>query len=114
MEKSNLIGTWKLSSFNYTLPDGNPDLSVKIKNAFRIYNDTHFSVFYEYENGKTETCMTSYQREGNKLNLKILYHTEAGLAGNEFTAQTKISGTKMTHEMNMDGYKISETYERIG
>ncbi len=114
MKNSDLTGTWKLSSFNYTLPDGNPDDSIKIKNAIRIYNQTHFSVFYEYENGKTETCITSYQLKGEKLTLKILHHTEPGMAGNVFEAQTKVSGNKMTHEMNMDGYQINEGYERIG
>ncbi|MBW6537225.1 MAG: lipocalin family protein [Mariniphaga sp.] len=114
MEKSDLKGTWKLSSFNYSLADGKPDESVKIKNAVRIYNDTHFSVFYEYENGKTETCITNYQLEGEKLTLKILHHTEPGMAGNVFTAITKVSDNKMTHEMNMDGYQIKEVYERIG
>lgn len=48
MNKTKLNGTWKLVSYNYSQADGKNDETMKIKTAVRVYNNTHFTVFYEY------------------------------------------------------------------
>ncbi len=113
MKNATLTGTWKLISYNYTQPDGKTDESVKIKTAVRIYNNTHFTVFYEYENGTTETCISKYSLDGEKLKMKILYHTQPGYAGQEFVANSSVSNNKLTHKMKIEGYKIEERYEKM-
>ena len=50
MKTNPLSGTWKLTAYNYYLPNGHNDEDVKIISAMRVYNDSHFSVYYEYEN----------------------------------------------------------------
>ena len=113
MKKTKLAGTWKLVSFNYTQADGKPDESVKIKTAIRVYNDTHFTVFYDYENGTTETCLSKYSLDDEKLEMEILFHTEPGYAGQKFVANSSITNNKLTHKMEIEGYKIEEHYERM-
>ena len=111
MKNTKLAGTWKLVSFNYMQSDGKPDESVKIKIAVRVYNKTHFTVFYEYENGTTETCISQYSLDGEKLEMEILFHTQPGYAGQKFIANTSVSNKKLIHKMEIEGYKIEEHYE---
>lgn len=108
-----LNGTWEIVSYEYTLPNGQPDNNVHIKNAIRVYNNSHFSVFYKYKNGKTEACVSMYSLDGTSISLKLLYHSTPGMAGKELIGKTFVEGNKMTHQMEIDGYKIIEKYKRI-
>ena len=113
MEANPLSGTWKLTSYNYFLPNGCNDESVKIENAFRIYNGSHFSVYYEYENESTETCMSSYKLDGDKIEFEILCHTLPGYAGHKLTAKSYVEDKLLFHHMDINGYRIEEVYERL-
>lgn len=113
MEANPLSGTWKLTSYNYYLPNGHNDEDVKIENAIRIYNDSHFTVYYEYENEATETCLSSYKLDGDKIEITILCHTLPGYAGHKLTGSSYVQDKHLFHNMNIEGYKIEEVYERL-
>lgn len=45
--------------------------------------------------------------------MEILFHTEPGYVGQKFVANSSITNNKLTHKMEIEGYKIEEHYERI-
>ena len=108
-----LAGTWKLSSYNYILPNGHIDEDVQITNAMRVYNDSHFSVYYEYENEGTETCISAYKLDGNNIEVTVLCHSIPGYTGHTLKGHTYIENKHLFHQMSIDGYMIEEVYERL-
>jgi hypothetical protein len=111
-QKSPLTGTWKLVSHKYIFPDGKED-SIIVKNGIRVYNDTHFSVFWEYNDSTTETCVAQYSLEGEILKLKILSHTNPRSSGMDVVGRSRVTGNRLIHFVNINGYIILEIYESL-
>lgn len=112
-KSTKLVGTWRLLTGEYTLPNGHPDPDMIVKNAIRIYNDENFVAFYELENGNTMTCITEYELEEEHIIVHILFHTELQEEGLQLKGKAKVMGNRMTHEVIMsNGYRIYEEYER--
>ena len=111
MKSNELTGVWKLVSYNYNLPNGETDENVKIKTATRLYTATHFTVFYEYENGSTEICVTKYKLSDDIIDFEILFHTEKEYVGKNLEATSFVKDKNLHHLMNMEGYQINEIYE---
>jgi hypothetical protein len=114
-EKSTgLVGTWRLIRGEYTLPNGQPDPEMRVKNAIRIYNNENIAVFYEMEDGTTATRIAEYEWDGEDITIHVMHHAKIQETGLQFYGKVKVDGNRMQHRVNMsDGYKINEEYERV-